>query len=82
MCHVAGPVSESNDDDLCDDERLDMDEWPWVGECACPFVSSSSLGPVTPARADLGVGKKLQGKKTHCRKCIFTCKITHYYNVL
>ena len=33
VCGVTGPVSESNDEDLCEDERLDMDEWPWVGEC-------------------------------------------------
>ncbi|KAK7473853.1 hypothetical protein BaRGS_00034904, partial [Batillaria attramentaria] len=25
-----GPKSESNDDDLCDDDNLTLEEWPWI----------------------------------------------------
>ncbi|XP_025086261.1 uncharacterized protein LOC112559332 isoform X2 [Pomacea canaliculata] len=27
-----GPLSESNDEDLCDDDKMSLDEWPWVAE--------------------------------------------------
>jgi hypothetical protein len=30
--NFAGQRSDSNDEDLCNDDKLDLDEWPWVGE--------------------------------------------------
>lgn len=47
--NVAGPIKDINDQDLCDERKLYLDEWPWIGTALLFFKIARTKPEITSA---------------------------------